>query len=43
MEPDSKIHNQEPGRAPGFQANTGRREHMSRGGQDQDGEIYIDN
>ena len=37
MEADVKIHNQAPGQVPGIQSKRGRRENMSKGGQDHDG------
>ena len=42
-ESDAEIHNQAPGHVPEIQSKGGRREYMSKGGQDHDGEIYRDN
>lgn len=40
MERDTDIHIQEPGWDPGVYVKRGRREHMSKGGQDHNGEIF---
>ena len=42
MEPDTEIHKQTPGRALEIQLKKGRKEYMSKGGEDHDGEIYRD-
>ena len=39
MEPDAEIHKQTLGQAPGIQSKNGRREFMSKGHQDDEGEI----